>query len=58
MLRTNSTSLADISPKSGKTATLGRERTLLEDIFGNIGAVGAGGARNGGSGDNTGPNGS
>lgn len=50
--------VADISPKSGKTPTLGRERTLLEDIFGNIGAVGAGGARGGGGSDNTGPNGS
>lgn len=28
--------IADISPKSGKTQTLGRDRTLLEDIFGNI----------------------
>lgn len=50
--------IADISPKSGKTQTLGRDRTLLEDIFGNIGAVGAGGLGGGGSGDNTGQNGS
>ncbi len=51
--------VADISPKGGKTPTLGRERSLLEDIFGNIGAVGAGGVGSGGgSGDNTGPNGS
>ena len=51
--------VADVSPKSGKTPTLGSERTLLEDIFGNIGAVGAAGAGGGaGRGDNTGPNGS
>lgn len=51
--------VADISPKDGKTPTLGRDRTLFEDIFGNIGAVGAAGAGGaGGGGDNTGPNGS
>lgn len=51
--------IADISPKDGKTPTLGRDRTLFEDIFGNIGAVGAAGAGGaGGGGDNTGPNGS
>jgi hypothetical protein len=31
--------VTDISPKDGKTPTLGRERTFFEDIFGNIGAV-------------------
>lgn len=50
--------VADISPKDGKTPTLGRDRTLFEDIFGNIGAVGAAGVGGGGGGDNTGPNGS
>tara|TARA_R110000782_G_scaffold78293_5_gene156074 strand:+ start:64886 stop:65428 length:543 start_codon:yes stop_codon:yes gene_type:complete len=46
--------VADISPKDGKTPTLGRDRGLLDEIFGNIGAVGAagGGARG------PGPNGS
>lgn len=30
-----------ISPEGDKTATLGRERSFFDDIFGNIGAVGA-----------------
>lgn len=33
-----------LSPDSGETPTLGRERGFLEDLFGNIGAVGAAGA--------------
>ncbi|MFQ3595501.1 MAG: outer membrane protein assembly factor BamE [Sphingomonadaceae bacterium] len=32
--------VADIKPNSDKTATLGRDRSLLDDIFGNIGAFG------------------
>jgi len=32
-----------INPDGDKTPTLGRERTFLEDLFGNIGTVGAGG---------------
>jgi outer membrane protein assembly factor BamE (lipoprotein component of BamABCDE complex) len=32
-----------LSPDSAETPTLGRERTFLEDLFGNIGAVGAAG---------------
>lgn len=32
--------VADISPDSDRTPTLGRERSLLEDIFGNIGSFG------------------
>lgn len=32
-----------LSPDSEETPTLGRERTFLEDLFGNIGAVGAAG---------------
>lgn len=36
--------IAKISPKDGSTPTLGRQRTLLQEIFGNIGAVGAAGA--------------
>lgn len=32
-----------LSPDSDETPTLGRERSFLEDLFGNIGAVGAGG---------------
>lgn len=44
--------IAEVSPKDGRTPTLGRDRGLLEDIFGNIGAVGAAGAGGG-----PGPNG-
>lgn len=43
-----------IKPDSDKTPTLGRERGLLQDLFGNIGQVGAAGAGNGPSGNNTG----
>ncbi len=32
-----------LSPESDETPTLGRERSFLEDLFGNIGAVGAAG---------------
>ncbi len=35
--------VVDISPNSDRTPTLGREATLLEDLFGNIGTVSAGG---------------
>lgn len=34
--------VTDLSPNRDKTPTLGREASLLEDLFGNIGAVGAG----------------
>lgn len=52
---------ARLSPDGDKTPTLGRDRGLLEDLFGNIGSVGsglpgAGGA--GGGAPGTGPNGS
>lgn len=36
--------VARISPEGDQTPTLGRERSFFEDIFGNIGAVGAAGA--------------
>ena len=36
--------VASISPSSKKTPTLGRERGFFEDLFGNIGTVGAAGA--------------
>lgn len=36
--------VARISPEGDQTPTLGRERSFFEDIFGNIGAVGAPGA--------------
>jgi outer membrane protein assembly factor BamE (lipoprotein component of BamABCDE complex) len=32
--------VADIRPSSDKTPTLGRHRSLLDELFGNIGAVG------------------
>lgn len=52
--------VARIHPDGRITPTLGKHRTFLEDLFGNIGAVGAGGmggpASTGGPG--TGPNGS
>lgn len=35
--------VARIDPDGDKTPTLGRDRSFLEDLFGNIGAVGAGG---------------
>lgn len=44
--------VAKIDPEGDKTPTLGRHRGLFQEIFGNIGAVGAAG---GGSGDATGP---
>ena len=45
-----------LNPDGDKTPTLGRERSFIEDLFGNIGAVGAGGGAPGqGPG---GPNGS
>lgn len=48
--------VAFLDPDGEKTPTLGRERTFLEDLFGNIGTVGSGvGGPAGGAG---GPNGS
>ena len=34
---------ADADPAGAETPTLGRERSFFEDLFGNIGQVGAGG---------------
>ena len=34
--------IASISPEKDKTATLGRREGLLQELFGNIGSVGAG----------------
>nr|WP_236555176.1 outer membrane protein assembly factor BamE [Novosphingobium sp. 9U] len=47
--------VARFSPEGDKTATLGRHRGLLEDLFGNVGTVGTGG---GGAAPTGGPNGS
>lgn len=41
---TGSEKVVRLSPDGDKTPTLGRERSFFEDLFGNIGAVGAGGA--------------
>lgn len=50
--------VARINPNGDKTPTLGRERSLLDDIFGNIGAVGAGGMGGSTAPSGPGPNGS
>ncbi|MET0371610.1 MAG: outer membrane protein assembly factor BamE [Sphingobium sp.] len=50
--------IAKISPMGDKTPTLGRHRSLFDEIFGNIGAVGAGGMGGGGGAGSGGPNGS
>ena len=50
--------VARISPNGDKTPTLGRHRGLLEDLFGNIGAVGAAGMGGGQTPTGPGPNGS
>ncbi len=47
--------IANISPSGDKTPTLGRETGLFEDIFGNIGTVGAGGVGGTGPGPGSGP---
>lgn len=41
-----------LTPESDTTPTLGRERGFLEDLFGNIGAVGSAAAPPGGAGPN------
>ena len=46
--------VANISPVGDKTPTLGRKRSLLDEIFGNIGTVGAAGT---GAPGGPGPNG-
>ena len=43
--------VASIDPSSEETPTLGRKRSLLEELFGNVGAVGAAG-KDAGSADN------
>jgi outer membrane protein assembly factor BamE (lipoprotein component of BamABCDE complex) len=40
--RTGLEQVARISPESDETPTLGRERSFLQDLFGNIGQVGTG----------------
>lgn len=48
--RSSTELLAKINPVNDRTPTLGRERGFLEDLFGNIGQVSAGGAPGGGAG--------
>jgi outer membrane protein assembly factor BamE (lipoprotein component of BamABCDE complex) len=49
--------VARIDPEGDKTPTLGRDRSFLEDLFGNVGAVGGGGP-GGAAPSGPGPNGS
>lgn len=58
--RANVDHVAKIRPDGHATPTLGRKRSFLEDVFGNIGTVGTGGLPGGGgsSGGAGGPNGS
>jgi outer membrane protein assembly factor BamE (lipoprotein component of BamABCDE complex) len=44
--------IARLSPASDKTPTLGRNTSFFEELFGNIGAVGAGAGAPGGGGQN------
>lgn len=53
--RTGMEQVASINPSSKKTPTLGREKSFFEELFGNIGTVGAGGLPGAGAGGNTGP---
>jgi outer membrane protein assembly factor BamE (lipoprotein component of BamABCDE complex) len=44
--------IASVNPSDKKTPTLGRKRTFFQDLFGNIGTVGAPGTGAGGGGQN------
>jgi outer membrane protein assembly factor BamE (lipoprotein component of BamABCDE complex) len=48
--RTGVELVSRINPESDKTPTLGRERSFFEELFGNIGSVGAGPGAGGGQG--------
>ena len=50
--RTGMELVVNIDPVNAETPTLGRERSLFEELFGNIGAVGQGRARGGQTADN------
>jgi outer membrane protein assembly factor BamE (lipoprotein component of BamABCDE complex) len=47
--RTGRELVANVEPANRKTPTLGRQRSFFEELFGNIGTVGAPGAGKGGS---------
>jgi outer membrane protein assembly factor BamE (lipoprotein component of BamABCDE complex) len=49
--------VANINPTGDKTPTLGRKRSIFDEVFGNIGAVGAGGLGGGQDEGGQGPNG-
>ena len=49
--------VARISPEQDKTVTLGRDTGFLEELFGNLGSVGAGGLGGGPNTSNTGRDG-
>lgn len=51
-------SVVRLNPDGDKTPTLGRDRSFFEDLFGNIGAVGAVPGAAGGGNTGPGPNGS
>lgn len=51
MTRTGVDRVATIKPYGKTTPTLGRKRSFFEELFGNIGAVGAAGAGRGGGDD-------
>ena len=44
--------VASIDPDNDKTPTLGKDRGFFEELFGNIGSVGAGSAPGGAGGQN------
>src|SRR3569623_855125 len=53
--RTGIDRVASISPYDKTTPTLGRKRSFFEELFGNIGQVGAPGSATGGGGDDSQP---
>jgi outer membrane protein assembly factor BamE (lipoprotein component of BamABCDE complex) len=48
--RTGAEQIASINPSDDKTPTLGRKRSIFDELFGNIGTVGAAGMGGGDSG--------
>jgi len=52
--RTGMELVARINPENDETPTLGRNRSFFQDLFGNIGQVGAGAPAGGGGGGGTG----
>jgi outer membrane protein assembly factor BamE (lipoprotein component of BamABCDE complex) len=48
--------VVSIDPMRAKTPTLGRHKSIWDELFGNIGAVGAPGANSGGTGGPNSPN--